>query len=170
MKPYLVIFFIFLLVLPFTYATRVNLDEGQSYVKDGRNITLLALDNARNKALFCVNNEKAIVNEDGQKTVNEVSLALKSISDGNVRVDINVYCKDCECDENCLNLNCYNPKKTTAEQIQEEIILEENKELVSLQTENVEIVENPGLSTGGISLALAIIVLFIIFLYYLTRK
>jgi hypothetical protein len=149
-------------------ATRVDLFVGESYFDDARNITLSAIDSKGNKAIFCVNNQKAIILEDEQKTVNEVSLDVKSISRDKVRVDIDVYCEDCECDDNCLNKECIieNTEKTD---IEEEIILNQ-EEKTFLQTEGVEVIENPGLSSGNITLALIILVLFTFGLYYLVKK
>lgn len=170
MKRYLFALFILIfLVLPFVNAERVNLKERESYMNDGRNVTLLAIDNKRDKVLVCVNDEKVIISKDRPKTINEVSLSLKSISDYLIRVDINVYCKKCRCDESCLNLKCFDTKKTEEEQIEEQIRIEETQEKIFLQNENVEVVENPGLGTSNISLALAIIVVFSVILYYLIK-
>ena len=114
MKRLLLIFLI--LFLPLASAIKVNILENQSYSKDGRNITLL--DTSKDKALICVNNEKAILSKNEPKIVNDVSLELKNIYEDKVRVEIKVFCKDCICGDSCSNINCLGIKK---EEVKEEI-------------------------------------------------
>ena len=154
--------------MPLASATRVDLLVGQSYFHEGKNVTLSAIDIKGNKALFCVNNQKAIIRENEQKNVNEVSLTAKSISKDKVRVILDVYCGDCQCDDSCLNKECLNSKEK--KEITEDLILKNEEEKIFLQTEGVEIIENPGLSAGNITLALMILMLFTVGLYYLVKR
>ena len=169
MKPFFIIFIV--LLSSSVFAERVTLFENQSFLDDGKNITLLGIDHRRDKALFCVNNEQAIVADGAQKTVNQVSLSVKSLSSEKVRVEIDNYCKDCKCDVNCLNLECTKAvvqiQENINEEIETEIIEEEN---VVILSQNEELVENQGLSTANVLLALGILIAFSFALYYLIKK
>ncbi len=168
MKQYLLILVILIfLILPVS-AARINLMEGESYYKDGRNVTLLGIDNKRDKVLVCVNNERAILSRERQKTVKDVGLLVKSVSTEQARIDVKVYCEDCECNGNCLNTECIKAGETVEEEIEEGIL--EEIELLESFEENEEIIENPGLSPVNITLALVILVLFTAGLYYLIKR
>jgi len=163
---------IFLILLSTSaIAERVTLFKNQSYFDEGKNITLLGIDHRKDKALFCVNNEQAIVADGAQKTVNEVSLSVKSVSSEKIRVEIDVYCKDCECDSNCLNLECTKSSVQIQDdldrEIESEIIEDEN---VIILSQNEELIENQGLSTFNVLLAVSILVVFSFTLYYLIKR
>lgn len=167
MKSFLIIFVILILVFPFVNAARVNLNLNESYSDDGRNITLLGIDNKRDKVLICVNNERAILSKERQKTVKDVSLFVKKVADDEIRVVVKVYCEECECDNTCLNTECIKFGEVLQEEIEEEIL----EEIVETNLEsNNEVIENPGLSASNISLALAILILFAVSLYYLIKR
>ncbi|MBS3171386.1 hypothetical protein J4449_02110 [Candidatus Woesearchaeota archaeon] len=168
MKQYLLFLVILIFLILPVNAARVNLIEGENYYTDGRNITVLGIDNKRDKVLVCINNERAILSKERQKTVNDVSLLVKTVSDEKIRIDIKVYCEDCECNENCLNTECIKAGENVEEEIEKEI-LGEIELLESFET-NEEIIENPGLSAANITLALIILVLFTAGLYYLIKR
>ncbi|MEK6936937.1 MAG: hypothetical protein AABW58_02600 [Nanoarchaeota archaeon] len=154
--------------MPLAYSARVNLEVSESYYSDGRNVTLLGIDKDNGKALVCVNNERAILSKDRQKTVNEVSLLVKRISKEDIRLDVKVYCEDCECDDSCLNDRCIELGESVEEKIEEEI--QEERELMESFQANEEVIENPGIGAGNITLALVILVLFTAGLYYLIKR
>lgn len=79
---------------------------GKSYEIDGRNITLVKFDPSEDKALFCVNGKKWIIEEDDSKTLNDVFIDVFSIKSDRVLADIDYRCKDCVCDESCDNSVC----------------------------------------------------------------
>lgn len=161
------LFWILLLIfiLPLVDAARINLFVNQSYSDDGKNITLLNIDEKRDKALVCINNEAAILSEGKQKTVNDVSLLIKKISKDQIRVDIKVYCDDCVCDNNCLNFKCIQYETET---FNEKEIKEEKESLKFIGEE--EVINNPGIKSQNILLALSILIIFSIILYYLIKR
>lgn len=163
MKYILIIFLV--LILPLASATRINLSLNQSYSSDGRNVTLIDL--SKDKALICVNNEKAIISKDKIKTVNNVNFDLKKVYHDRIIADVKVYCKDCECTSDCNNIACVtNPYHN---EIQEEI-KKENTALEIIPEKTTEIVSNQNTAAYSFLGAFLILVIFISGIYYLLRR
>ncbi len=161
---YVILILLLLLVLPEINANRIDLLINQSYTKEGRNVTLI--DISKDKALFCVNNEKAIIVKDKQKTLNDVNFELKRVYEDRVKVDIKFYCKDCKCDLSCSNIDCLNLEEI---KIQEEIKKEDKIEEAKSKELDIEIINNEKSNNNAI-IASIIILLLIIILYFLLRK
>ncbi|MDD5254344.1 MAG: hypothetical protein PHG05_04595 [Candidatus Nanoarchaeia archaeon] len=114
MKKIIYIFTLIILVsLVLAKTESIDLELGQSYLIDNKNITLLRINPQEDKVILCINNENVILSEDAGKNLRNIVLELKNIySNEKIRLKMDSTCKDCKCDENCLNSNCY---KTTAE-------------------------------------------------------
>lgn len=87
----------------------VNMKKGDSILLEGKNITLINLDNEDDKVVICINNVKSIVSD--EKTTNEVIIDVKSVKDDYARIGFEVICDDCICDESCLNNDCFSQKE-----------------------------------------------------------
>jgi len=163
MKRFILVFLV--LTLQLASAARINLYLNDSYLNYGRNISLI--DISKEKALICVNNEKAIISKDKTKSVNHVSLVLKKVYKDYIRVDINVNCEDCKCDNNCTNKNCIIITKKEKEELKE--VSTDVKEEIN-ENISIELVENEGIKSGSIIITFVILIILIIILYFLVKK
>ena len=161
------ILIILVVLLPLTSAVKVNIFLNQSYSKDGRNVTLVDL--TKDKALICINNEKAIISKDKLKTIKDVSLELKNIYPDKIRVDVKVYCKDCVCGNSCNNIDCVS---FDHKDIQKDILKEETEDQInsenSIETEVIQ--NNSKTNFSSLLGAIIIIVILISALYFLIKK
>ena len=165
MKHFVLLFL--LLILPLTSATRIDLLLNKSFVNDGRNISLIDINIAKEKALICINNEKAILSKGKPKTVNNVVLELRKTYKDKINLDAKVYCEDCECDTNCSNSDCI-----TIDHIEiEREIKNENVETIVFENgKDTEVIENNGLKSLNTFWAILILVCLLVLLYFLLRK
>ena len=148
----------------------INLDIGESFVIRDKNVTLVNINEDDEKVIVCVNNEKAIVEDnEGEKLVNGVYVEVKSVDRNDARLEIERDCEynDCECESDCNNNLCFAQKE---EIIQETQKVEEIKTIENNVNENEEILvikntqpqSNNGLLILGIVFLLVIITFIII--------
>lgn len=91
----------------------VELREDESFEIKDKNLTILKLDHENDKIIACVNNEKAIVSDEADKTVNGLLIHIKSVRQDYARVEVTRRCTSskCNCEEtpqDCSNIECYN--------------------------------------------------------------
>ena len=86
---------------------RISLEKEQTVEFNGKRITLLNLDFEKERALVCVNGEKAILINFKTETVNDAILRLKKVTMNRAEISIRVNCPGCECDETCDNSVCF---------------------------------------------------------------
>ncbi len=99
--------FAFLLISSFLVyaAERVELGNGESYLIEDKNVTLVKSDSKNDAAIFCVNGKKGLVGEDKSKNVNGVYIELIRLSRTSAIIDVSYDCKKCSCVE-CSNEAC----------------------------------------------------------------
>ena len=154
------------LILPLASAVRVDLFLNQSYSKYDKNITLI--DISKNKALVCINNEKAILSEEKPKTVNDVNFEVKQVFSDKIKVEIKVYCQEnCECTDLCSNSECL--ENFNNKEIEEEI-QKENVVLETLVDAPVEVIQNQSPSSFNLIVAFVILLIIISAVYYLLKR
>ena len=92
---------------------RITLTNGESFLFDGKNITLI--DSSEDSVIICVNKVKIISDE---KTVNGVIIDLINSDEGQAELRLDFECRDdCGCDLNeCNNDICFRsqPSGTTS--------------------------------------------------------
>ena len=93
MRRFIVIPLLVLIVLCFVVAkpeieTRLSLKEGQSAEFNGKMITVLTMDAQQDKAIVCVNGEKAIISHDKVKQVDDATLSIRKIEDSRAEIDL----------------------------------------------------------------------------------
>ena len=81
---------------------------GESYVFDDKNITVIQIDEDRDKVIVCVNNAKGIVDE--SKQINDVYLTIKSASGNSAKIDMTYTCNDNDDDCRCNGVECSNDR------------------------------------------------------------
>ena len=69
MKKYLVFGLFFMVLLVLAKTETVEMKEGESFEIKDKNVTLIKFDPEDDKIIVCVNNEKAIVSEELDKSV-----------------------------------------------------------------------------------------------------
>ena len=102
-----IIFLACILLIPLSSAVPINdvtLDVGQSFLLDGKNITLAR--SSDDGTILCINNEKVIVSKD--KRVQGIFIDYRVSDDKNARFKIEYRCNnDCVCDgDECINDVC----------------------------------------------------------------
>lgn len=106
-KLKLLLIFLLLINIFYAYAEveRVTLFNGQSFLFDGKNVTLV--DSSEDSVIICVNRQKDIVSEG--KTVNGVLIELVESNEGDARLKLDYDCQDdCRCDgDECNNNACF---------------------------------------------------------------
>lgn len=112
--------FLFVLVISFLLVNSLSVDAAKSVKRDfrinesleveGKNITLVSLDNVRDKVIICVNNFKTIIREDYTKIINEAEIEVKEIKEKYATLRIYTDCKDCVCGDECSNRACFDLK------------------------------------------------------------
>ncbi len=110
----------------------VELSRGESYEFQGKNITILNLNEKDDKAIICVNNVKTIISDNKEKTINPIVIDLKYVKDGVARLRLDGNCRRCVCDESCSNDLCGIPPiqkaVETGKETKNEITVEEKEE------------------------------------------
>jgi|SRR3989344_5338211 len=105
MKKSLLIFFI-LVFIPIVAAMTEypELKKGESFLIKDKNITLLGISMDSESVLVCVNNELGIIS--GSKTINNVGISLREITDNEASFKISYKCPNCVCSDGCSNELC----------------------------------------------------------------
>ena len=163
----IMIILVFLLLMPFVYAERISLSLGDSYVREGRNITLIDL--TKDKALICVNNEINIFGRSKEKTINKVKIEVRRINEDSIEADIKIDCQGCECGDTCNNLECFNQEEIIEESSSEPEEIQNIKNIIE-EKEDIEIIDSNGISSGSIVAALFILIILMAGFYYLIKK
>ncbi len=148
-------------------AERVTLDFGESYIIDGKNVTLVKADSKRDTALFCVNGVNGIVKESTSNNVNGVYIQLIRLKDNVATVEISYRCKDCFCGDECNNDVCLDKK------VIEDINGEVDKEPIiikKINSKNEDIIEVKDSGIKGIIVALLIIIVLMLSIIVLWKK
>lgn len=90
---------------------KIDLKVGESFTIRGRNVMVLALNEEDDKVVVCVNNQKAIISEEGR--VGEVRIKILNIvedgfnpEDSYARLELENDCRDCVCNGDCDNSQC----------------------------------------------------------------
>ncbi len=108
MRQYLMLLLILLLVVD---VSAVTMKVKDSYYRDSKNITLLAMDYLQKTADFCVNGRKGTLLLT-KKEVTDINGAKLEVYDNGlsfVKIRINIEpCADCFCGRECSNAQCYN--------------------------------------------------------------
>lgn len=88
----------------------IGLGLGDSYIKDGINITFAKMDRSYDKVVLCVNNEKQILYEDQIAYFKNASLEILDIDRYNKSIEVRINWMtgivNGECKEDCLNPGC----------------------------------------------------------------
>lgn len=95
------------LMASLVHAADITFIAGKSYTIDDKNITLVRFDRSIDKALFCVNGVKSIIDEDKTREVNGIFIRVKDVKLDRVIADIDYSCRGCVCDKNCDNSVCF---------------------------------------------------------------
>jgi hypothetical protein len=90
----------------------VELKEGESFEIKDKNLTLIKFDPEDDKVIVCVNNEKAIVSDRIDKSVNGVTIHIKSVKNNYARLELTRRCTSSKCscektEEDCSNVECF---------------------------------------------------------------
>ena len=153
-------------------ADRATLSIGSSYLIDNKNVTLIRADVTDDVAIFCVNGVKSVVGKNRYKVVNDVGIDLFSVKSNQLGADLIYKCDDgCECID-CDNSACF--KQNEDGLVLEEEIIEASdtdgfRDVVTeLGTE--ENIEPVNVESGGVIMAVLIIIVLILGLVVLWRK
>ncbi len=133
MKTWLLIMFILILMsVAYSDTERVTLFNGQSFLFDGKNVTLV--DSSEDSVIVCVNGQKDIVSEG--KTINGMLVELVDSNEGDARLKLDYDCQDdCICDgHECNNNACLITREPSTSTISEtiETSVEENEETTTV--------------------------------------
>lgn len=90
----------------------IELNKGESYFFEQKNITLLDINSKDEKILVCVNGIKGIVSD--SRKVNYVDIKVKNIEKNSTKLRVDYECKDCVC-EDCENIPCFDECKRDAD-------------------------------------------------------
>ena len=104
------VIFLFLMPLSFAKTKTVILERGGSFVIEEINVTLIDYNKKRDKALVCVDNQRAILSD--EKRVGEVYLEIISFRDDGVKIQLDADCDDCLVSDNS---ECFTIKNFTEE-------------------------------------------------------
>jgi len=113
MKKYLVFGLFFMVFLVLAKTETVEMKEGESFEIKDKNVTLIKFDPENDKIIVCVNNEKAIVSDELDKSVNGVTIHIKSVKIDYAKIELTRSCTSskCSCEEtseDCSNVECFN--------------------------------------------------------------
>jgi hypothetical protein len=162
MKNWILLFILLNLVI--VSADTVDLKIGESFLEDAHNITLVSVN--QDKAIICVNNQRTIFSEDLVKLLGEAYIEARDIRSDSVKLDVEIDCIDCKSDQ-ISNDKCFNSLTTLELEEIEEVPVEIVDEV---DTNDVEIVESEGISTQSIILALLLIIVIILGLIVFWRN
>lgn len=92
-------------------AEKITLGIGESYKREGVNITFAKMNKNYDKVVLCVNDEKQILEEDQLAYFSNASLDVDHIDKKDKTIDIDIDWIDgcglyCECKGSCENNNC----------------------------------------------------------------
>ena len=123
-KSVLLAFIVFLLAA--TIEARTLTEEiqiGSNVTIENQKISVINVDTKYDKAIICVNNVKGIVSRDQDRTINNVRIELRSVSQNSTKLRLESNCDNCiesdnavcfnECD---INSDCNDNKETTIDQ------------------------------------------------------
>ena len=96
---------------------------GSSVTIENQKVSIVGTDTKYDKAIICVNNVKGIVSRDQDRTINNVRIELRSVSQNSAKLRLESSCDNCiesdnavcfnECD---INSDCNDNKETTIDQ------------------------------------------------------
>lgn len=156
-----------LLLLSAAFAEKVILETGSSHSDEGKNFTLLKIENR--KALVCVNNQKGIASFGKRTDINGIIIELTKIySNNSAKFDIEIpNCYKCQCTGDCLNLVCTEPKQAIqpAQQQQTQLTAEKQQ-----STQLADILEPAKISATSIIAVILIILVILLGIYVLWKK
>lgn len=120
----------------------VDLSRWESFEFQGKNITILNLNEDDDKAIICVNNVKTIVSDEKEKNIEHVSIDLRHVNNGVASLRLDGTCRKCECDENCANELCGISSDSQTTEVEEKSengeVVEEKEQHISLTGEHIE--------------------------------
>lgn len=110
MKKLFMILMIVLLLAIVVHAKKETntFSVGESYIFDDKNITVIQIDDDKDKVVVCVNNAKGIVDE--SKQINDVYFTIKSASGNSAKIDMTYTCNDDDNDCVCRGIECSNDR------------------------------------------------------------
>ena len=120
MKKYVVFIVLLTVFLVLAKTETVELKEGESFEIKDKNLTLIKFDPDDDKIIVCVNNEKAIVSDEIDKSVNGVTIHIKSVKKDYAKLELTRRCTSSKCscektDEDCSNIECFHECDSDAE-------------------------------------------------------
>jgi len=111
MRKCLILLVLCMIPLIIAKTETVTLEPMESFEIKDKNITLIKLDSEDDKVVLCISNEKVIVSDTLDKSVNGVTVHIKSVKSDYAKIEFTRTCtKDCSCEENkeeCSNIECF---------------------------------------------------------------
>lgn len=82
-----------------------DLKVGDSVIIENQRVSLLSLDKKEDKVVLCVNDVKTIISKDRDRTINNVRVDIRSITESQVKLKLESSCKNCILSDNNLCIN-----------------------------------------------------------------
>jgi|TARA_Y100000310_G_scaffold9719_2_gene10450 LPXTG-motif cell wall-anchored protein len=151
----------------------INLDIGESFVIRDKNITLVNINEDDEKVVVCVNNKRAIVEDnEGEKLVNGVYVEVKSVDREDARLKIERDCddNDCECESDCSNNLCVTKKEGTTQETQNIEEIKDIKDNINQEDEEIIVIRNTQSQSNNGLLILGIFILLVIIIFIIIKR